>query len=516
MRSNGKFSPLVKILKMDNRHFGYDAASGLLCEIEDEDAGFLSGENSPVISPVMKKAQARGVFLFKEMERCTVALDAIPEIVTHHIEHIFPRKLILEVTENCNLRCKYCFNTIGNGQRIHAKKQMTAETAFAGIDHYFKVYREKFLRFSASEQEYYLKRAVPNLSWWGGEPFLNFELIKASKSYFENLPWEDLGIDKNLLRYAVVTNLTVLNSEILEFLVENQINMFVSLDGAQQLHDANRVFANGEGSFEIVKNHLDQLYAAAPEYCRQHIGIHAVYENRKILLKAKKFFKEYLYDSQGNRKFCEIFYIYQSKPNDEINFSTKKRNKKYSIEVFKQKMEILSALSKEELDDRIRQKKINITEYLDLFKLEKKLLFDASQGCNHYDKLFACPAGAEIIYVGTNGDLHACHKTDESYPIGNVKEHGVDLNKLVRFNSDYLSNFQNDCRKCWAFRFCGKCPAQMLNKGVFLSASKAECACMRRYFEIEMLKYIVFVSNERLYNYLKEYDTQLETGIIYV
>lgn len=128
---------------MDNRHFGYDAASGLLCEIEDEDAGFLSGENSPVISPVMKKAQARCVFSFKEMERCTVALDAIPEIVTHHIEHIFPRKLILEVTENCNLRCKYCFNTIGNGQRIHAKKQMTAETAFAGIDHYFKVYREK-------------------------------------------------------------------------------------------------------------------------------------------------------------------------------------------------------------------------------------------------------------------------------------------------------------------------------------------------------------------------------------
>lgn len=36
MRSNSKFSPLVKILKMDNRHFGYDAASGLLCEIEDD------------------------------------------------------------------------------------------------------------------------------------------------------------------------------------------------------------------------------------------------------------------------------------------------------------------------------------------------------------------------------------------------------------------------------------------------------------------------------------------------
>lgn len=515
MKEISKFSPLIKIFEVGSRYYGYDAASGVLCEVDEEIVEYFTGKNDQP-NQILKEVQKRGIFAFKEMERCTIAPEAISEVMEHHLEHILPRKLILEVTENCNLRCKYCFSTIGNGQRVHTKYQMTEETAFAAIDHYYKIFTEKFSRLNNSEREIYLKRTVPNLSWWGGEPFLNFRLIKASKNYFENLPWENYGIDKSLLRYALVTNLTILRTEMLEFITQNQVNMFVSLDGDLCLHDVNRVFANGQGSFNIVKGNLDRLYEMAPEYCRQHVGIHAVYENRRILSKAKKFFKEYFYDTHGKQKFCEIFYIYQSKPNQEINFSAKKRNKKRALEVFTQNTKKLSLLSKVELNDLILRKEVNITEYLELFKLEKKFLFETSQGINFHDKLFACPVGADIIYVGTNGDLHACHKTDESYPIGNVKEQGVALEKLVRFNSDYLANFQNTCRQCWAFRFCGKCPAQMLNKGTFLPASKGECACIRRYFEIEILKYIVFASHEKLYNDLKKYDTQKETGIIYV
>lgn len=505
MKKKSTFSPLIKIFKEAGTIYAYDAASGLLCEIDENTADALTCPDDKAFLPVsLEEAQKRGVFKFQEMQRCTVESARIPESVKFDLDNNLPKRVILELTENCNLRCKYCFNTIGNRKRVHISRQMEDTTAFAAIDYYFKIYKEIFQSLSASEKEIRSINTPPTLSWWGGEPFLNFEVIKKSKEYFECLPWDELGIDKKTIRFSVVTNLTILTPEIMDFLIGNQIYLFVSIDGNQCLHDANRVFANGEGSFNIVKNNLDTLCAAAPGYCRNYIGLQAVYENNEMLAIAKKFFEGYLYDSQKKKKFYKIYYLFQSKPVNERDYYDKPRNHEKLLDTFKQRLTNLSLLSAAELKAKSENCEIDLDEFYELFKFENKIIFDANQGSDCYNKFFSCPIGAEVIYVAPDGNLHACHNTDESYPIGNIREEGINPNKVVRFYLDHLQNFQKDCKKCWAFRFCKKCPAQMLNNGHFVPASEKECSNIREVCEMKIMKYIIFLSNKELYTHIKK------------
>ena len=73
-----------------------------------------------------------------DFKQCTVNIEDLPKMIAYNMEHTFPKRFVLEVTESCNLRCKYCFNTIGDGNRVHTSRQMDEETAFAAIDYYFK------------------------------------------------------------------------------------------------------------------------------------------------------------------------------------------------------------------------------------------------------------------------------------------------------------------------------------------------------------------------------------------
>ncbi len=513
---NCSFSPLAKVLKIDGQYYGYDAASSLLCELDEVSAGCLSSDRSAPVPEALGKLLERGVFMTPDFKQCTVNIEDLPKMIAYNMEHTFPKRFVLEVTESCNLRCKYCFNTIGDGNRVHTSRQMDEETAFAAIDYYFKCFTAKLSQIKDTDRKDYLKKMKPVFSLWGGEPFLNFKLIQKAKAYFDSLPWKDFCVDAEDIICSIVTNFTIFNDEILDFLVRNKILLSVSFDGSRYAHDMNRVFADGHGSFDIVKSHLDKLYSIASDYCHSYVLIQAVYDGRESLKKSQSFFKEFLYDEQQKKKFIGIFYIHQSKPKEQIDFSFSDEEKKRSVELFKEKLAELSLLSEAELDKKVHTGEIIINDYLVLLKKEKKLRFDKPIVSNHCARTFSCPIGTSQIAVGTTGDLHVCYKSDESYPIGNVKTGGLDAHKLARMYSEYYANFQSNCKKCWAYRFCQKCPSEMLKNGKFIEASREECDFVRNLTEVELLKYILLASNDKLYNFFKRYISSYQQEIVYV
>lgn len=510
------FSLLGKVFKVDNLYYGYDTVSNLLCELDDVSANFLIFGHQVEVPESIKRLQDRGVFKYQNFEQCVVHPDKLPDMVKYDQMHVLPRRFILEITEDCNLRCKYCYNTIGKGKRVHANRKMTEDVAFTAIDYYFKTYTEKFSQVQPAEREIYLNKARPTLSWWGGEPFLNFELIKKTKAYCDQLPWEDFGIQKDKIVYSLTTNLTIFNDDISDFITKNHILLFVSLDGDKYLHDANRVFVNGRGSFDVVKKNLDRLYSIDPEYCLNFVGIHAVYENENILRATKDFFREYMYDVNGHQKFGEIIYIKQSKLKTDVNYSVLKRNKKYLLDSFRKRTEELSSLSEDELKVNIESGEIDVKEYFNLLQIENKLCFDDPHGINRCNRSFSCPIGMDVILVGVNGDIQVCHQSDESLPLGNVKNGGIDIIKLIQCYTDYNKIFQGDCKRCWAFRFCKRCPAEMLSKGKFIEPRKDECAFIRRGVEIELSKYVILLSFEGFYNILKRLAPSFKHEIVYI
>ena len=137
---------------------------------------------------------------------------------------------IFVVNTACNMQCVYC--QAQNGADI-PNAFMTLETAKAAVD-------------------IALQSPSNNLQFefQGGEPLLNFNVIRFIVEYSK----EKAG--KKNIRYSIVSNLTKLTDEMVEFIRDNSIEISTSMDGPEKLHNLNRPYKNGRGTFEDLKKKI--------------------------------------------------------------------------------------------------------------------------------------------------------------------------------------------------------------------------------------------------------------------
>ncbi len=158
-------------------------------------------------------------------------------------------KITLQVTQQCNLRCEYCIYSgeAGNYQnRSHQSKKMSFELAKKGID---------FL-IAHSQDSNRL-----NIGFYGGEPLLEFELIKKCVEYAKE------QTEGKAVSFSMTTNATLLSEEIIKYLYENDIMLTISLDGPKEIHNKNRKFAgSGAGSFDTIMENMEILKEKYPQY----------------------------------------------------------------------------------------------------------------------------------------------------------------------------------------------------------------------------------------------------------
>ena len=136
-------------------------------------------------------------------------------------------RLMLLITENCNLNCRYCYEHRKN------KKVMSFNDAALMID--------EWLANADPEAPYVLEV-------FGGEAFVNFPLIRQIDDYIQK-NYSHLNV-----KYETTTNGTLVHGEIQDWLNQNRekFHIAVSLDGTKQMHDINRTFSDGKGSFDQI------------------------------------------------------------------------------------------------------------------------------------------------------------------------------------------------------------------------------------------------------------------------
>lgn len=150
-------------------------------------------------------------------------------------------RLVLVITQGCNLACKYCYAHEGLYNEKCAKK-MNFETAQNAIDIFLN-------RYSGG---------IETIQFFGGEPLMNFSLIKDVCEYCEKL-YSD-GKILNPIKFSISTNGTLINEETLELFNKYSISVTVSLDGNKTVNDGQRVFANSsEGTYDIIVDKLNML-----------------------------------------------------------------------------------------------------------------------------------------------------------------------------------------------------------------------------------------------------------------
>ena len=140
---------------------------------------------------------------------------------------------IFVVTTACNVRCIYC----------QANNGVSCPSLFMS-----KEIAEKAVDIAVQSPAQCL-----NFEFQGGEPLLNFDIIKHIVSYTE------ANKGSHEISYNVVTNLTLLTDEILDFLIEHKFGISTSIDGPEFVHDINRPFKDGNGTYAKVLESIKKI-----------------------------------------------------------------------------------------------------------------------------------------------------------------------------------------------------------------------------------------------------------------
>ncbi|MFB0535860.1 MAG: radical SAM protein [Anaerolineae bacterium] len=136
-------------------------------------------------------------------------------------------KVALSLTHRCNLSCRYCYS----GKAF--KKDMSFATA------------QKIVDFAVD--------ITPpgqriEFGFFGGEPLLRSDLMKEITSYIREQEREA----RKPVRLSITTNGTLLTQPILDFFKEENVDLCISIDGPAHVHNLNRCYKDGQGSFDEV------------------------------------------------------------------------------------------------------------------------------------------------------------------------------------------------------------------------------------------------------------------------
>jgi uncharacterized protein len=152
----------------------------------------------------------------------------------------------LHITDRCNLRCDYCYLP-------HLREDMTINVGKASLDAMFR---------SAKNNNY----SNVKVKYAGGESLIRFDFIEELHSY----ALEEASRNGIALSGIILSNGTLLTKDIAQKIKGMNLSLMISLDGLGVVHDAQRRFAGGQGSFESVQRGIK---IALDEGVSPHISI---------------------------------------------------------------------------------------------------------------------------------------------------------------------------------------------------------------------------------------------------
>lgn len=390
------------VLNVDSKEFLFHIPTSSVFELSPESSKLLKQiENNEEIF----KYDEEIVEEFKELNILGGKFFAKAEDTK--IEKFPAKALILNVTSGCNLSCTYCYKadltSLKNGG------QMTLEIAKSAIDMFFKE--------SPHLEEY-------SITFFGGEPISNLPLIKEIISYAN----EFFGNKGLKIGYSMTTNATLLTEEIMHYLHDSRVDLTVSIDGPEALHNKTRVYENGKGSYEKVAKNVAKLLS--------------VYKNRTVgarvtLTKGVTDIKAIWDHLRYDLNFKEVgFAPVTSGDSDFFNLSDNDLVKVFSG---------FRELGEDYINEAIKG---NFNGFSNLHRT----VIDIHEGRK---KKLPCGAGVGLLSVSYKGDIDLCHRfTGSDYPsFGNI-EKGLDKLALGSFLEKRANEKDSSCQTCRIRNLC--------------------------------------------------------------
>jgi uncharacterized protein len=402
-------------------NFAYLVPSGGIIALDSISTELLARlENSPQTRESLVEEMATRGYSAVEIEESIDELYAVRAIQSgaptyepsQPLPENFPlQSIVLNVTNQCNLSCSYCYE-FGEDKIATPdgkKKFMDWETAQASVDYLFTESGD---------------RPSVHITFFGGETLMNFPLMKQVVAYARQRAAE---LGRNV-EFSLTTNATLLSSAIIEFLTENGIGVTVSMDGTREMQDKFRIFSNGKGSYDIIRPKVEELIA---KHRSRPVGARVTMTS--AAMDVRKIY-QHLKHELG---FHEVAFAPVTTSPDRL-YSIGEPGMDSVLEQF-------SALADEYLEHALRGEHHGFSNVSDT-------LAELHQGVN---KSLPCGAGLGMVGVGPSGDIAPCHRFVDSdeHVLGNIAT-GIDHEKRNEFLGRGNIDTKYDCHTCWARPLC--------------------------------------------------------------
>jgi len=380
--------------------------------------------------------------------------EFLPYGLKHKIAHI-----ALQLTQNCNFRCSYCvYSDLQNAaNRSHSVKRMSFETAKKAVD---------FMLAHSRDAE------TVSIAFYGGEPLLEFDLIKRIIEY------ADRAFDGKTIIYVMTTNGSLLTSDIIAYLNDHNVSTTISLDGPKEIHNVSRRFAaNGRGSFDAVITNIQNAINKFPAFI-ERLSLNMVIDPRNDLDEVMRLFTDYPFLNEHNIRVSSSLVddMYSFEKTVSSDAYTLKRN--YSV--FLALLGVMGYISEKRRNfhsDALN----NLTDKALKLGMQSSLPDVAAPSG-------PCLPGPSRLFITVDGDFYPCERVSESSQamwIGNVDD-GFSLD-----NADKLLNIgtqtNEQCTHCWAFILCSLCAKYADDNGCLSGDLKlAYCDSVRSNVEIDL------------------------------
>jgi len=366
-------------------------------------------------------------------------LEIDSEVVRNNLINL--KQLVLEVTDACNLRCKYCgYGELYLGYDKREKKKLSLQRVNLLFDYLVSLWSENI--GSSFTQPF-------TLSFYGGEPLMNMPFIKEVIKYVERI-----GKVGKKFHLDMTTNGVLLN-RYMDYLVEQEFNLLISLDGNETDHSY-RVDAKGRNSHKRVVENIRLLQHTYPEYFRRHVRFNTVLHNRNSVESAYRYIKDNFVkdttisplNNSGIRpdKVKEFLSTYQN-VNESIG-------KSVDCEELESEM-FINSPNISQLANFFYSYSGNVFDsYNDLLVDRNKLQFPPTGTCTPFSKK---------MFVTVNGKILSCEKVNHEFAWGQVQDDKLELDlELIaeRFN-DYVFRYTKQCSVCAIQDKCRQCVFQI-------------------------------------------------------
>lgn len=363
-------------------------------------------------------------------------------ITAHDVfsEIINLKQVLLEVTDDCNLACKYCLygNLYGgfDHQQIHYLRFEDVKTIFDYLLDIWKAHKP------LAEQ------SVTFIGFYGGEPLLNFDLIQKVVEYVERL---DVA---RLFRFNMTSNCLLLD-RYMDFLAEKEIGLLCSLDG-DKIADGHRVRKDGSSSFDQVFSNIKLLQAKYPDYFQRFVSFNSVLHNLNSVQATNAFIET---EFGKTASFSELSPV-GVRPEKVQEFKRTFQNLNESLHSTDDYDTLRLKLGA--FDPEIQ----TVMRYLEAS--ENNVFYSYSDLLYRGDgpkelSTGTCIPFSRKLFLTVDGKLLPCERIPHRFSFGSVANGLVTLDYEAVANSfnGLLDKMEKQCNGCSRNRFCAQCLYQV-------------------------------------------------------